>query len=362
LQHCYLLCVSRVKIFILQKTIINILKFLAFFGIGAIILYFVYRNQNAAYQAQCAMDGIAAADCSLLQKVINDFSSVNYAWIIVVVTTFILSNWSRAVRWKMLLEPMGYRVSSANVFWAVNLGYFANLGLPRMGEMVRAATIARYEKIPLDKVLGTIVVDRLLDMVCLLIVVGLAFVLEFNTLYSFLDKNMQGGIWQNPILIAIGAIGLIGLLVTILFWKTISNLSIIQKIINLAKGFVEGLFSIKNTANPPIFLLHTINIWLMYYLMAYFCFFAFPPTANLTPLIALMVYVFGAFGVVIPSPGGMGTYHALVTAALAIYGVNSVDGFSFANIFFFSVNIFGSIAFGIAALIILPIINRKLST
>lgn len=343
----------------MQKTIINVLKFLAFFGVGAIILYLVYRNQNTAYQAQCALDGVAAADCSLLQKVINDFSRVNYAWIAVVVATFMMSNWSRAARWKMLLDPMGYQTRRANIFWAVNLGYFANLGLPRMGEMVRAATVSRYEKIPLDKVLGTIVVDRLLDMVCLLVVVALAFTLEFNTLYSFLDKNMNGGIWQNPIVWTILGIGFIGLIGIFVFWNKIKELSIVQKVLSLAKGFLEGIMSIKDTKNPTVFILHTINIWLMYYLMAYFCFFAFPPTANLTPLIALMVYVFGAFGIVIPSPGGMGTYHALVTAALAIYGVNSVDGFSFANIFFFSVNIFGSIAFGIAALVLLPIMNRN---
>ena len=94
-------------------------------------------------------------------------------------------------------------------------------------------------------------------------------------------------------------------------------------------------------------------------MMAYFCFKAFPPTAELSPIVALMVYTFGAFGILIPSPGGMGTYHALVTAALIIYGVNSYDGFSFANIFFFSVNIFGSIAFGLLALLILPMLNKE---
>ncbi len=347
----------------MQKKIITILKFLAFFGVGMSILYVVYRNQNAAYQAQCALDGVASADCSLLNKILSDFGRVNYAWISVVVGCFMLSNWSRAVRWKMLIEPLGHQISVANAFWTVNLGYFANLGLPRMGEVVRAASLARYEKIPLEKVIGTCVVDRLFDFLCLIVVVGIAFSLEYQTLYQFLNENMGskngGGLFQNPIVLGILGMGFVGLLLVAIFWKKIIQLPIAQKVISLAKGFGEGLITVKDTKSPVLFLLHTINIWLMYYLMAYFCFFAFPPTAGLSLTVALMVYVFGAFGVVIPSPGGMGTYHVLVVAALALYSsVSSVDAFSFANIFFFSVNIFGSIAFGILALILLPILNR----
>jgi hypothetical protein len=348
---------------ILQKRILNFLKFLAFLSVGLVILYFVYRNQNEAYQAQCALDGVASADCSLIQKIFSDFGRTNYAWIAVVVACFIFSNWCRALRWKMLLEPI-QPVSLGNAFWTVNLGYFANLGLPRMGEMVRAASLSRYEKIPLEKVIGTIVVDRLLDFVCLAVVVGLAFLLEFDTLYSFLNANMGsksgGGLFQNPYVLGTLGLGVISLLLVVIFWKKVSQLPITQKIIGLGKGFMEGIMTVKSAKNPTLFVLLTITIWLMYYLMAYFCFFAFPPTNGLSLIVALMVFTFGSFGIVIPSPGGMGTYHALVMAALSIYGVNSVDGFSFANIFFFSVNIFGSIAFGILALIILPIINKEL--
>jgi glycosyltransferase 2 family protein len=347
----------------MQKTIVNILKFTLFLSVGIVILYLVYRSQNTAYQAQCALDGVPSQDCSLIQKIISDFQRINLFWIAVVLSCFIFSNWSRSQRWMMLLDSLGHQVKASNAFWSVNLGYFANLGLPRMGEFVRGGTLARYEKIPVEKAMGTVAIDRLVDMTSLLLVVGIAFLLEYNTLYTYLSeqlgKKSGGGLFQNPIIQGILVAGALGCLLVFLFWKKIIQLAFVQKIMGIAVGFWEGIKSIKDVKKPWIFVLHSLNVWLMYFLMAYFCFFAFPPTANLSAIVALMVFTFGAFGVVIPSPGGMGTYHALVVAALSIYGINGGDAFSFANIFFFSVNIFCCIGLGIAALILLPIINKN---
>ncbi len=347
----------------MQKKIVNILKFMLFLSIGVGILYLVYRSQNTAFQAQCAIDGVASQDCSLINKIFTDFQRINLFWIGVVLSCFIFSNWSRSQRWMMLLDSLGHQVKAGNAFWSVNLGYFANLGLPRMGEVVRAATLSRYEKIAVEKTMGTIVVDRLVDMLSLLIVVGTAFALEYNTLYTYLSEQLGkkngGGLFQNPIVQGILLAGVVGCLLVFLFWKKIIQLAFVQKIMGIAVGFWEGIKSIKDVKNPWIFILHSLNVWIMYFLMAYFCFFAFPPTAHLPIIVALMVFTFGSFGVLIPSPSGMGTYHALVIAALSIYGINGGDAFSFANIFFFSVNIFCCIVLGILALIILPIINKN---
>jgi uncharacterized membrane protein YbhN (UPF0104 family) len=348
----------------MQKTVLNIVKFMLFLSVGLVILYLVYRNQNTAYQAQCALDGVASADCSLINKIFTDFQRINYFWISVVLACFIFSNWSRSQRWLMLLDSLDYKVKASNAFWTVNLGYFANLGLPRMGEVVRGATLARYEKIPVEKAMGTIVIDRLVDMASLLLVVGLAFLLEFNTLYTYLNENMGkksggAGLFQNPIVQGILVLGVVSLLVLLVFWKKIQQLAIVQKAMEFGKGFLEGIISIRNVKNPFLFLLHSINVWFMYYMMMYFCFFAFPPTVHLSLVAALMVFTFGSFGIVIPSPGGMGTYHVLVIAGLSLYGINGGDAFSFANIFFFSVNIFCAIALGILALILLPILNKN---
>jgi hypothetical protein len=130
----------------------------------------------------------------------------------------------------------------------------------------------------------------------------------------------------------------------------------LEKIIT---GFVEGFSTIRNLQNPIGFVLHSLFIWLMYYLMLYFCFQAYAPTATLGFGATLMVFVFGTFGMIIPSPGGMGTYHALIVAGLAIYGVAGQDAFSLANIAFFTTQIFFCFFFGILALMVMPVINKN---
>jgi uncharacterized membrane protein YbhN (UPF0104 family) len=364
-MFCAFFISLRNKQTLILKILSAILKFILFFGIGATILYVVFRQQDTAYQAQCAIDGVANSECSLLKKIIEDFGRVNYVWIIIVLLCFLVSNISRTMRWLMLIRPMGYNAGFLNAFLSINIGYFANLGLPRMGEVIRAGSLSRYENIPAEKLMGTIVVDRLIDVLSLLLVIGLAFCLEFSTLWGFLDshlgqKNGQSvGLLQNPIIQGILGFGLVLAVLVFVFRKQLLALSIVQKIKKLALGFSEGLASIKDVASPFWLFMHSICIWLMYFLMAYFCFKAFPPTEHLGALVALMVFTFGSFGILIPSPGGMGTYHALVIAALSLYNINGGDAFSFANIFFFSVNIFFNILCGILSVVALPLLNRN---
>ncbi|MEO0873365.1 MAG: flippase-like domain-containing protein, partial [Bacteroidota bacterium] len=154
----------------MKKALTNFLKFLLFLSVGLVILYWVYQKQNAAYQAECELKGIAKADCSLLQKVLTDFASADYFWLLMVLLCFTISNISRAVRWNMLLRQLGFMPRLINGFLTIILGYFANLGLPRVGEVVRAGTMARYEKIPVEKVMGTVVVDRVIDVISILLV------------------------------------------------------------------------------------------------------------------------------------------------------------------------------------------------
>ena len=347
----------------MKGPLLNLIKFLVSLGLGSGILYLVFRKFNAAYQESCRMDGIPADQCSLLQKVWTDFSQANFFWIGVVLLAFMISNYSRARRWQMLLHPLGYKATLGNSFWTIVLGYFANLGIPRMGEIVRATALSRYENIPVEKVMGTIVLDRLVDFFSLATVIGLTFLLEFDRLWSFLKPYVagepgggSGASYLVLIFLILAAGG------GMLFWRILRNNPqnvFFQKAANVLKGFAEGLQSIRKVQKPLLFVWHSVLIWVMYYLMTYLCFRAFEPTAALSPIAGLMVFVFGSLGIVVPSPGGMGTYHFLVPAALAIYGINGNDGFSFANIMFFSVQLFGNIVFGIMALIALPMLNRK---
>jgi len=242
------------------------------------------------------------------------------------------------------------------------LGYFANLGLPRVGEIIRAATLAKYENEKVDRVMGTVIVDRVIDVILMLLVIIIAMFSATGLLMDFIHENNDisnkiNSVLTSPILIGIVLIMLV-IFVLLFKSKRIQNSGPGKKIRTFILGVIEGLKTIRSLKNPTVFVLHSLNIWLMYYLMLYVGFSAFEPTASLGPLAGLIVFTLGSFGIVIPSPGGMGTYHFLVTAGLMLYGVNGADGFSFANILFFTIQIFGNIIFGILAMVMLPFLNR----
>ena len=351
------------------KRFTDVLKFLLFVGTGVVILYLVYQNQNAAYQEECLLQNIPAAECSLADKVLRDFQSANYAWVLVVLLCFTLSNVSRALRWNMLLRPMGYRPRLLNSFFSIVLGYFANLGFPRLGEVVRAGTLSRYEHIEIEKAMGTIVMGRLVDVISILLVTALALLLEYDNLTdAFLrltqtSDSADGSATSNSLfaMIALATLLVAGLLLVV-FRSTILSSTAFQKIKKLIIGFWQGLQSIRKVQNIPLFVAHSLFIWTMYFTMTWLCFYAFAPTAHLGPVAGLLVFVFGACGIVIPSPGGMGTYHFLVIAALALYGIDGDDAFSFANIAFFSIQIGCNILLGVLALVVLPLINNQHQT
>lgn len=340
---------------------INILKFLVFLGVGVGILYYVYYNQNIAFQENCALEGIPPEECSLAEKVLDDFRGVNYFWILMVLTAFTLSNVSRAYRWRMLLQSLGYKPRFGNAFMAVLMNYFANLFLPRIGEVVRAGTITRFEKIPLEKVIGTVVVGRILDVICLLIVTGITLLLEYDKLMSYFSQGSGDDVPDESSgwLLWLGLAASIFGVLFFLFRKQIQATRFYKKIVDILKGFVEGLRTIMRLERPWVFILHSVNVWVLYFMMNYICLYAFMPTAHLGPGAGLMVFVYGSLGIVIPSPGGMGTYQWLVVQALALYGIGQDDAFSFANILFFSVQIGCNVFLGLLTYLYLPFYNQN---
>lgn len=345
-----------------KKLITDILKFILFLAIGTGILIWVYLSQNKAYQAQCIIDGIPADQCNLLDKLITDFRNANIWWIMIVILCFQLSNVIRAIRWQMICRPMGYRIKFSNAFWTIMLSYFANLGLSRAGEVIRGGSLSKYEKIKLDNVLGTIALDRILDLISMALVILIAMYFQYDDIHNYLSANMRdfnfvafskGWIFQG---LVTGTV--LFFLLLLLFRNRIRQSLVYLKVKNFARGIFEGVKSIRKIERPFLFIVYSLLIWLFYYGMTYFAFFAFPPTAGLGAQAALLVFVFGSFGILIPSPGGMGTYHALVVAALAIYHIRGDDAFSYANIIFFNIQILSTIVFGILSLIFLPLINR----
>ncbi|MCS7036135.1 MAG: lysylphosphatidylglycerol synthase transmembrane domain-containing protein [Saprospiraceae bacterium] len=341
----------------------KVLRFLLFFGMGALLLALVFRHQNAAYQEQCRLDGIPAEECRLMDKLLSDFSSVHLGWMGLVWAAFTVSILLRAWRWQVLLEPMGYQARLSNAFWTIVLGYFANLGLPRMGEVVRAGALARYERIPVGQVMGTLVIDRLMDFVCLGLFVGLAFLWEGDTLWAFLQQSRrsEAPLWQSPGFWAVLGALAAGGGVLWFFRHKIGRLPILKKIASLIAGFLEGLRSVFRLQRAGVFLATSLGIWVMFYLQTWFNLKAFGPTSHLDLSATLMVFVFGTLGFVVPSPGGMGSFHALAMAGLALYAVRGDDAFSYANIAFFAVQIFYNVLGGLLALALLPLLNRPVS-
>lgn len=347
----------------MKKALSNFLKFLLFLGVGVVILVLLYNHQNAAFQEDCGIKGIPADQCSLLQKVWTDFGLVNYWWILLMLFAFVMSNVSRAIRWNMLIKPLGYHQPKlVNSFFCIMVGYFANLGLPRLGEVLRAGSLAQYEKIPVEKVMGTVVVDRLIDVFSILFVTALTIFLQYNTIWGFVEKNVSVAekiaMLQRLTVYAIPVFLVIGIAVWFYRHRLIQS-ALIQKILNLAKGFWQGIQTVRQLDRPWLFVFHSILIWTLYYMMTVLCFQSFGPTAGLSMVTALVVFVAGGWGIVIPSPGGMGTYHFLAQTALSMYGVNGDDGFSWANISFFSIQLGGNVLIGLISLLLLPVVNRN---
>jgi len=321
----------------------------------------MWNSQSASYLAQCSQDGIPTEDCSLFNRILMDFKSVNWLWIVLILGIYMVSNFFRGFRWLQLFEPLGHKPRFINIFCTMMIGYFANLGVPRSGEFIRAGAISKYENIPFEQSFATIVIGRIVDVIFLLLILGLAFLLSYDIFVDYFAQNFN--IKATTILAYLGILillGVIGILVLRYFLTRPEDgqSGFIKKLKGILVNFVEGLKSITKVENKPLFWLFSLGIWVCYFLMSYFCFFAFEPTSHLGPIAGLIVFVFGTLGIVFPSPGGMGSYHFLVTQALIILGLSSIDSFSFAMILYFSIQLFGNIIFGLISLIVLPIVNR----
>ena len=334
-----------------------------FLSIGVSILYIVYRKYNAKFLEECTAKGTALADCNFIEKIVADVSSADFTWVVVGLLFYFWSNIARAIRWQMLVEPLGKTPKLANTLCTVLITHLVNLGIPRSGEFVRAGLLAKYEDLEAEKVMGTIVTSRVIDVLCLLIMIGLTLVLSFDNFVGYFQENDVIGNQVSNLFtpLNIGLLTITTLGVILLFWKfrkRILSSTIGSKIWNILLGFWEGILTIKELKNPSKFIFHTVMIWICYYLMTYLMFFSFAPTADLAPVSGLVVFIFGTLGIVIPSPGGMGTYQFLIVEGLMLYSVPETEAFSFANIMFFSVQLF-NIALGLIAFILLPIINKN---
>jgi uncharacterized protein (TIRG00374 family) len=264
------------------------------------------------------------------------------------------------MRWNLMIEPLGYKPRLFNTFLSVMIGYLMNLVLPRMGEISRCGVLAKYEKISFAKLVGTVVTERIIDVIMLLLFTLFVVATQFGEVLGMLKKNPEIGekvksVFTSPVL----WVGLIAIVVTVfVFRKTLKHTKLYQKVANAAGLFKEGLISVKNMKRKWAFIGHSFFIWTMYFMMMYVVFNSFEFTSNLSFLAGLTCFVIASFGMIAPVQGGIGAYHFMLTEALLIYGIASKDGSIFAFVIHSTTTLL-LIVGGLISLVILPFYNRK---
>ena len=283
----------------------------------------------------------------------TSFRTANYWWVALSLFFGILSHLSRAYRWQFLLEPLGYKPRFANSIMAVLIAYLLNLAIPRSGEIARAASIKKYENIPFKKAFGTIVAERVADVVMLFGIIGIAFFLQTKLVSSYLFKDDGGtGIYiKISLLILLSIIGFF----TFKFLKKSKN-RFILKIVSFFNDLLDGIKSIYKMKKKWEFIFHTVFIWLMYVLMFYAVTFALPETTNL-PFAAIIVgFVVGGLSMALTN-GGLGTYPVFVASALILYNIDDNPARAFGWIMWTAQTIM-VIVFGGLSFLLLPIYNK----
>jgi uncharacterized protein (TIRG00374 family) len=264
----------------------------------------------------------------------------------------ILSHLSRAYRWKYLLSPLGYQPRFINSVLAVLIAYIANLGIPRSGEILRATTLSSYEKIPFEKTFGTIVAERLVDLLILMGFVLTALVLQFDIIWSILSEKKISTV-QIVIGLAFVIIGYI--ILKKLF--TLSQNPLIIRIKNFFWGLAEGIMSLKNMPNKGRFIGHTLFIWLMYLAMFYVVKWTVPETASRGMNARLPAFVVGGLAISATN-GGIGIYPFSVALVLAAFKISNESGLAFGWIMWTSQTLM-IIVFGSLSFFVLPLVNRQ---
>ena len=297
-------------------------------------------------------------------KIIESFQTANYVWVFIAILISLLSHYLRAFRWNYLLKPLGHQVKPFNALGAVLVGYFANYGIPRMGEITRCTLVTKYDKVPFEIALGTVITERIVDTLLLLVIFVLTLFAQFSQLTSLSSQYLINplmaklhGVSEHPLKLVV-LISVIVLLSVFLFLirKKISNL-LNSKLGSIIKGFGKGLSSIKDIDKKFQFIALSIAIWLCYFYSLYVCFFAFTGTSHLGHSECLVLMLFGTFGVIF-SPGGLGAYPAIVTSLLLFYGIDKIPAFAFPWMAWTSQFVL-IVVLGVLSLILLPLLNKE---
>ncbi len=294
------------------------MKYLVFLGVGGTLFYMAFRNTE-------------------FEKLMGDLQRARYEYVIAGMVMGYLAFVSRGMRWRYLIEPMGFKVNTWHSIHAISLGYFTNALIPRAGELARCTSLNQMDKIPVNRLFGTVIVERIIDLIMMASLAMLTLVLEYDNIMAFFKTTMNADVGQDQdsglwwkLTLAIVVFG--GLLVFYFFRGRFREHPVYGKVKDFWLGIKDGLKSFKRIEHKVPFILHTLFIWNMYFWMSYIVVFALPSTSGIDPSSGLFVVIVGALGILAPSPGGIGTFHYFAMVGMGIIGIAKADALSFATL------------------------------
>jgi len=300
----------------MNKLLKKTLKILLPIALGAFVLYWVYRDFDFARACQVLLH------------------EVDWGWMLWSLFFGVMSHVLRGWRWRQTLEPLDARPRRNDCVDAIFISYAANLVLPRVGEVSRCGVLSRYDSVPFAKSLGTVVTERLLDTLCILLIAAVTFLLQMPVFMRFFEEtgtkipslmHLLTSVWFYIILLCgVGVIVLLNYLLRLL--------SVYDKVKGVVMGIWEGVMSLRGVRNMPLFVFYTVGIWACYFLHFYLTFFCFDFSSHLSFLAGLVMFVGGTFAVIVPTPNGAGPWHFAVITMMMLYGVSATDAGIFALI------------------------------
>ena len=290
-----------------KKKLFKIFKYIASLGFAFGILYLLFQNQDPV-------------------KIVQEIKRVDSKWVFF---SMIFGGWaivSRGLRWIVLIDALGYKSSKWNSISAVSVSYLTNLFIPRAGEISRCTVLNQVEKIPVDKLLGTIIIERVIDFIFLFSLIFLTIIFKLDDIVNFylaLQTQQEESTSNINILLILVIISAF-IISFNLFKKWLKKSTFYEKIKTFIEGLKEGFKSIKNMKRKSTFWIHTFSIWIMYFLMTFICFYSMAETSHLTAGDGLFLLILGGIGMVVPTPGGIGSYHAIIMIGLSVLGVGTI--------------------------------------
>lgn len=264
----------------------------------------------------------------------HTWQTADKMWLLAMAAIALVSHVARAERWRMLMVPAGHHPKLSHSFYSLMVGYFVNLVIPRGGEVSRCYNLYKLDKTPPEMSFGTVVVERIVDLLCLLLLIALSFLVESQKLIQFV-RTLPVDLSQHNSIIILSLITGVVIIGGVVFWWLLRRNTTLQKFIwKTWNGFRQGLLSVFKLKNKGSFIFYSASIWFLYFLMSYAVLKAFPSTSELGFSAVLSLFAIGAIAMTAPLPGGTGSYHVLVPQGLVfLYHVPQSEAVAFTFIF-----------------------------